>query len=132
MASILQQDDMVRLSGLTNASLHTLPSAYSIKRHPLHPTISLSIGSTIIEFLLVGVATTRSKVCNVNEIQVLFWNSDVDFSRLKMKKFVGKKRITYNVTAPKNQRFLERINTVTITYELYDFFLSQGVICEEV
>ena len=72
LASILQQDDMVRLSGLTNASLHKLPSAYSIKRHPLHPTISLSIGSTIIEFLLVGVATTRSKVCNVNEIQVLF------------------------------------------------------------
>jgi len=70
LASILQQDDMVKLIDLTNTSLHRLPSAYSIKRHPLRATISLSIGSTVIKCLLVGV-TAMSKVCNVNEIQVL-------------------------------------------------------------
>ena len=70
LASILQQDDMVRLSDLSNAYHHVLPTAHSLKRYPWGAKVALSIRSEVLEGLLLGI-TAPSKKCNANKMQVL-------------------------------------------------------------
>ena len=131
LASILTQDGMAHHTKITNDFKYTLPSSHSMKNYPWRAKFVLSIGWDKMQCLLIGLTAT-SKICQVSQMKVLIWNPDANFSRLEMTKIVGKKRTTYNITAPANLNYPGRVNTVRVTHELYNFFLSQGVICNEV
>ena len=129
LVNILIEDGMAVLSTASNTSRFKAFSHNSRRRN----LIDLTVDFLVIPCALLGI-TVSARVFEIGEIRVLLWTKNPNFSNLRLTRYIGAQRTTYGVTTFPNLFFYGTINTVTIriSYDLYNFFLSQGVISEDV